>query len=125
MDVETLDRWAAPAAALGGGIGLAAWSIYWDYRRRVDPDLRDGAGAAEPAGSKSLRRGAVSARIGDPLGIGVALAGIGAALRILAGDERLTLAVAAYGAGIAGVAFLAVYLFRRCEARERGNAEED
>ena len=119
MDVETLDRWAAPAIALGGGIAVSVWSIYWDYRRRFDPESRPAdARAGTPA-----RRGR-AARIRDPLGLGGALAAAGAACRIFAGDQRFWLAALGYGSGIAGVAFLAVYLFRRCEARVRGTGEE-
>ena len=108
------DRWAVPLLAILGGLGLAGWSIYWDYQRRLPgsriplpeftpvPDER-------PGSHDRLLEAALSLLAASWL------------MRFAADRLGEWMAMAGYAAFVAGVALLATHVGRRLSSGPRGS----
>jgi len=116
VDVTTTDRWAVPLLSLLGGLGLAGWSIYWDYRRRLP------GAPVEPSSSASLASGGATSG-GRFLEAALALMACAWLARHAADRYGAWLALIGYGSFVVGVALLAVHVGRRLASAPGGSKE--
>jgi hypothetical protein len=99
------EKWVASAATVAGGLGISAWLIYLDYRRR------DPAWEVTPFPASRGRR----------LNAGLGLAALALLLRWWAGTDRGWVAALSYAAALAGMALVA----SRVTGLLSGPGEED
>jgi hypothetical protein len=95
-----LDRRAVPLLSVLGPLGLAAWCIYWDLRRRIDP---------QPAQPRPQTRATRS----WTLQVAAGSLAAGWLLRYLSDRWGVWLTLSGYGAFVAGIVLLAVHVGRR------------
>ena len=113
MENSSLDRWAVPLLSVLGTLGLAGWCIYWDLRRRLAPRRAADAPPLLPETETSASKSWI---------LDAAIGSLAAAwlMRYLSDRWGGWLALAGYGAFIAGIVLLAVHVGRRLSEQSRG-----
>ena len=113
LQVTDVDRWAVPLLAILGALGLAAWSIYWDLRRRLPLRNRPNQSAHSTSGGTAVR----GHRLLEGAIVLLTLAWL---LRYFSTRWGAWLAVAGYGTFVAGIALLTLHVATRLSVPQRG-----
>ena len=116
MELVNPDRWAVPVLAILGGLGLSVWSVYWDYRRRLPPE-----GSGVPAPETAPRQNTFWGS--QRLEMALMMLTLAWLLRYASDRWGGWLAIAGYGAFVAGIALLAVHVGRRLACVPRGSGD--
>jgi hypothetical protein len=117
LETADIDRWAVPFLSILGALGLAAWSVYWDLSRRLPRLSRPDPRALPAGGGKGIRAHRNLER-------GLVLLASAWLMRYLSDRWGAWLAVAGYGAFVAGISLLALHLAKRLSALQRGHDGE-
>jgi hypothetical protein len=112
LQVTDVDRWAVPLLAILGALGLAAWSIYWDLRRRIPLRNRPNQPALSARSGTAVREHRL-------LEGAIVLLTLAWLLRYFSTRWGAWLAVAGYGTFVAAIGLLTLHVARRLSALQR------